>query len=302
VRPLILALGSLVCLSTPVEQPAARFKARVEAVRVSALVTHRGRPVPGLAAEQFELRDNGIIQTIDRVDREDVPLDVVMVLDTSSSGRDGLGGGRGALSYSKSAARAALGELRPGDRAALLGFSHHVAVHSRLTNDRPALEHAIDSARPLGSTALCDAIVAALLSTDSEPGRRTLVLVYTDGIDNISWLTPKDTIAAAARTDAVVSVVMPRKDSRFRASSRLGEYRTMSRFLTDLTSTTGGSLIGSESDHLERTFAKIVREFAAGYQLTYYPRDVKGTGWHTLSVRLKDRHGTVQARRGYYAE
>ena len=40
----------------------------------------RGRPVPGLRIEDFELRDNGVIQRIRSVTREEVPLDAVLIL------------------------------------------------------------------------------------------------------------------------------------------------------------------------------------------------------------------------------
>ena len=47
----------------PQEEPPV-FGVEVEVVRVEVLVTHDGQPVRGLAAGHFEVRDNGIPQTL----------------------------------------------------------------------------------------------------------------------------------------------------------------------------------------------------------------------------------------------
>jgi hypothetical protein len=126
-------------------------------------------------------------------------------------------------------------------------------------------------------------------------------MVYTDGIDTIGWTSPADTIATAARSDAVIYAVVPRKREQFRAPLLLGEYKTMGAFLTALTEVTSGALLEADSERLPRTFAKIVQDFAQGYQLVFYPKGVEKKGWHALQVRLKGKRGTVRARRGYYA-
>src|SRR5947208_9698255 len=61
------------------------FSSKVEAVRVDVLVTDGGLPVRGLTAQDFEIRDNGVLQAIDLVSFEQIPLNVVLAVDMSDS-------------------------------------------------------------------------------------------------------------------------------------------------------------------------------------------------------------------------
>ena len=87
-RPLVLLLLMSAVSAAPGPQDSAqapRFKTRVAAVRVDALVTNGRRPVAGLTAANFELRDNGVVQTITDVHHETLPLNIICVLDLSGS-------------------------------------------------------------------------------------------------------------------------------------------------------------------------------------------------------------------------
>src|SRR6266566_2685543 len=61
------------------------FSSGTLGVQVDVLVTEGRKPVGGLTAADFELRDNGVLQTIDLVDTSAVPVNAVLALDTSSS-------------------------------------------------------------------------------------------------------------------------------------------------------------------------------------------------------------------------
>ena len=88
-RPLVLLLlMSAVLAAAPGPQDSAqapRFKTRVAAVRVDALVTNGRRPVTGLTAANFELRDNGVVQTITDVHHETLPLNIICALDSAAA-------------------------------------------------------------------------------------------------------------------------------------------------------------------------------------------------------------------------
>src|SRR5215831_6096173 len=61
------------------------FKSNVDGVIIPVSVTSGNRPVSNLTAADFEVRDNGVVQGIQRADSEKVPLDLTLLLDLSSS-------------------------------------------------------------------------------------------------------------------------------------------------------------------------------------------------------------------------
>jgi VWFA-related protein len=256
------------------------FSSRLDAVRVDALVIERGRPVTGLTAADFEVLDNGVRQTLDLVSFERLPLDVVLVFDLSKS----VIGER--LAQLQAAARAVLGGLTARDQAALLTFNHRVELQQALTGDMRVVGDALAAVEPRGETALFDGTYAGLLIGAREAAR-TLVVVFSDGVDTTSWLSPAQIIETAKRSAAVVYALSPKG-----AGS--------APFLRDLADQTGGSAIEVDSlQQLSSRFVAILEEFRHRYLLSYSPQGVQPGGWHTLEVRVKNRRATVKARPGY---
>ena len=121
---------------------------------------------------------------------------------------------------------------------------------------------------------------------ESDAGR-ALLIVFSDGLDTSSWLTPEAVLDTAKRSDVVVYGVS------------VG--RSKSEFLRDLTSFTGGRLLEAEKTAgLGATFLSALEEFRHRYLVSYTPRGVPRDGWHRLTVRVK-RSATVKARPGYLA-
>src|SRR5262245_38490655 len=149
------------------------FRASVDSVYVDVVATRSGRAVPGLQASNFELKDNGVRQVVELVSAESQPLRAVLVFDTSES----LRGDR--LVALRAAGNAFLDGLRPGDQAALVGFSEEIAWLSPLTTDKAAVRRALEKLQAAGTTAWLDALYAAV--TLSEAEGRSLIVVFTDG-------------------------------------------------------------------------------------------------------------------------
>ena len=132
-----------------------------------------------------------------------------------------------------------------------------------------------------------DGIYAGIMVGESDVGR-SLLIVFSDGVDTSSWLSPNGVLDIAKRSDVVAYGVSTRSPLK-------------PAFLRDLTSFTGGQLFEVEKTaNLEAIFLRVLEEFRQRYLLSYTPRGVAPDGWHRLAVRVK-RNATVKARPGYLA-
>ena len=280
-------------------QEATRFRAGTELVSVDVLVTENRQPVLGLTPGDFELTDNGVAQTVDQLYLEQLPVNVVMVLDTSGS----VMGAR--LADLKAGARSVIEKLRPKDRAAVLSFSHRLEMPSPLTGDRAVLRKAVNDLDAVGSTSLRDAAFAGLALRAAD-NARTLLLLFSDGLDTSSILSESRLMAIVRRSDAIIYAIGVQDPPAPRMGGRgpffvLPEAVTDDRFLNALAREGGGRLLHAQEQlNIERTFARVFEEFNQRYVLGFTPRGVPQAGWHKVDVRLKNKRGTVLARRGYF--
>lgn len=276
VVPLILALGA--GTGTAARQRAT-FSTSTEAVRVDVLVTRDGRAVLGLGPQDFEVSDNGVRQELDIVDFEQLPLNVVIALDVSGSVAF-------RFDHLRTGTTLLLAQLTPLDRVGLLLFGDSVLLGSPLTRDVGAVRRALEGIEPAGQTVLVDATYAGI--TLGEGGEeRTLLIVFTDGVDSSSFLTREAVLEIAKRTDVVAYAVT------VGATGERG-------FLRALVRQTAGDLIEVKSAaDVSRTFVRILQEFRQRYVLSYSLRGVESDGWHEIQVRVKRRGVSVKARPGY---
>jgi len=259
------------------------FRAEVGVVRVEVLVTRGGSPIGGLAAADFELRDEGIVQELEQIQEEQTPVDAVLVLDASGS----VSGGK--LDSLRSAAGAFLDGLRSGENGGLLAFNHEVQLLQPLTTDLAAVRGALDRVSPRGNTALVDAVYAALRLRELGE-RRTAVVVFSDGIDNLSWLSAADVVKAAGRSNATVYGVTVRAPGDPKEA-----------FLGQVARATGGRVFEASSERdLRARFLDVLADIRSRYVLRYVPRPPGPPGWHALEVRLRSGKGDVLARPGYW--
>ena len=293
----LMVLAALVVTATATLD-AQRFTSRAVAVRVDVLVTNGGQLLRGLSARDFDVRDEGVPQTVSEVELEQIPLNLILVFDTSGS----VAGDR--MRALLEAGKALLDGLRDQDRVALVSFSTRVRLLTPLTSNRQQIRDAFDTLEAHDATSLRDAAFAGLALRESDPGR-TLLLIFSDGDDTSSWLTTPKVIETAKRTDAVVyAVAVPFQHAFWTPSgATIDTVKKAGKFLESLTEETGGRILfaGSNSD-LRATFTKTLAEFHDRYVLSYTPTGVSATGWHRLEVKLKGKSGKVTARRGYSAE
>jgi VWFA-related protein len=265
------------------------FRAGVEQVRVDTSVTRGNTPVGGLKAEHFEVHDNGVVYPVEHVLQEDVPLRLLLVLDTSGS-LEGPG-----LRALMAAAHSLVRSLRPEDEVGLVTFSQVLRLSVAPTPRHAEVIAALGQLSATGATAWRDALFAGLQLAGAPAERRPLVLLFTDGEDNASWMDPAGIDDAVRRSGVVVHAVG--LNPRDRRIGRNG----LSRSLILSVDAGGGRFWGADDpEHLGRRFADVLREMRARYLLFYTPKRSPEPGWHDVKVRLKGARGDVKARPGYY--
>jgi VWFA-related protein len=266
----------------------------VEAVYLDAFVTRGGQPVRELTATDFELRDDGLVRPLELVAAESLPVVALLVFDTSGS----VAGEK--LAALRSAAEGFLGIFRPADEIGLLTFSEEISWRVRPTRDHERVRDVLGALRARGATSALDALYAALVLPSVHS--RTLVVMFSDGEDNLSWLGEKQVRSVVERSNALVQVVgmrlPPPPGPTGRGPAPEPEAIRVFREIAELT---GGSFWAADSPKQIRTaFESLAVALEARCILRFEPAPGRREGWHRIDLRLRSRGGQVQARKGYW--
>src|SRR3954463_11100544 len=163
------------------DQPRATFRSAVDLVSIQASVRDKhGRPLPGLKASDFEVRDNGQPRSILSL-RSDLrsPVSVAVLVDMSGSMRVGskIAGAR--LAYDS-----ILSQLRDGeDELGIFTFDTRLHERQTFTTNIRRLRDCLDDFRPFGATSLYDATAATARHLADRPAAHKAIIILTDGID-----------------------------------------------------------------------------------------------------------------------
>ena len=275
------------------------FRSGVDLVSVNVSVKSGNKVVAGLTAADFRLYDNGVLQQVQAVAIEDVPIDVTIFHDTSVSQS-------GRIDSLKKDIVTVAGLLRSGDRIRLLTFDDQVqdAFGWQPAGSKPDVSRV-----KLGRISpVYDALFAALLHKP-DTGRRHMVLALTDAEDAGGVVTIETLTAVADRAEAVMHLVLldeERVGGEQRGVTRQWNPTRAARsevaLVQQLTARTGG-LVHEEPlfrNHVVSSFKKAFDDFRQSYVLRYSPQGVPRAGWHELKVEVtKPGKLTIRARRGY---
>ena len=288
-----LALGaSTAALAQEPPPSTPTFASAVETVYVDVFVMDNGRPVTGLQAQDFELRDNGVPQQVELMGADHMPLTSVLVFDTSGS----VAGDK--LDALRTAGAAFMDALRPEDEVGLITFSHEIRWQARPGRARPPVLEALTTLDAGGASAVFDALYAGLTMPVSRG--RGLVVLFSDGVDNLGWLDAERVRRVAERSNMVVHAVGLRAGGLAPPGGATPE-EPHARALREIAEATGGRYWEAEDPaRLRAAFTGVARAMSTRYVLGYAPSGVPPAGWHTLELKLRRRGGSVHARRGYW--
>jgi VWFA-related protein len=158
------------------------FRTSVELINVTATVTDaQGRFVSGLKPEDFEVYEDGKLQTISQFDSERVPVSLGITLDTSGS----MAGEK--IAAAQSAVNRFLYDLLgEQDEVFLIRFDGRVSLVSSWTEDRKAVGQMMGSISPTGGTAMYDAVATAVPLAQKGSRRKKALVLISDGNDQNS--------------------------------------------------------------------------------------------------------------------
>ena len=280
------------------------------------VLNRRNKLVSDLEQKDFRVLDDNIPQDIRYFSKQsDLPLRIGMLLDTSNSIRD-------RLKFEQDAANNFLfSVLRHNkDEAFVMTFDDEPEIVQAFTGDTGALRDKILRTRAGGGTAVYDAIFEACAKELSHPPRppgdqpdvvRRVMILISDGEDNLSTHTRAEAIEMAQRTSVVIYTISTSTQwvtlddpSKERTGNRKYHLTEGDKVLQDLADETGGrSFYPYHVDDLDQSFQDIGEELRNQYSLAYNPANHQLDGrYHKIKIEIPGEKGyQVRARRGYYA-
>lgn len=281
------------------------FRRTTELVNLNVTVVGADmKPVEGLSQDQFEVLEDGVRQEVKFFAPGELPLDVVVLLDTSASMA-------GSMPLVQSAAMRLITALRADDRAAIMGISSGLRVLQPFTTDRNALGGAIKSTAAAGRTPLYASIYTALRELEKtrrayNAPRRQAVVVLSDGQDTASGFGFAELIENVRRQAVPIYAIAPRPPEAVRAQREavFGETTQEQDFeLRKLASETGARAFFPVKLHqLTGVYDDIARELSHQYSIGYQSTNATPDGgFRRIALRVAASGVQWRTRAGYLA-
>jgi len=285
------------------DQGQGTIRVDVNLVLVDATVKAKdGQIMANLKKDDFEVREDGVAQKLDIFSRDELPLDVALVLDLS----DSIGP---FLAPLRDAATIALAALKPNDEVALFTFSSEAELRLPLTKDKKKIADEINTFDARGATNINDGIFAAAEYLLKAPpnGRRVIILISDDVGTSAGGQGTRDIVTEAIASDSVLyNLKIPgyNPPSTIFAASMVPGLVNIHKVME----ATGGELFDVQNvSQLDNVFSALIQRIKTRYTLGYYTM-ANGAGGkpHKLDVRLassfgkKGRDYSILAKNGYY--
>jgi Ca-activated chloride channel family protein len=286
-------------------QQGATFRSGQRTVAVYTTVTEaNGHLVINLSQDDFEVYDDGKLQTLSLFANEVQPITLVSMLDVSGSMS-------GNIPLLRRAGAQLAAHLSKDDKARFGEFGDHVNVITpAFTNDVNELIRSLWlELEPGGATPLWNAVDVAMSALADQTGRR-VVLVFTDGYDTSSARTTLSSVvkraqeedfmiyAVGLRSSSGMSISGPRPRGGFGSGVFAGDPDPGLKTLAEESG--GGYMPLQAATELDAAFTRVVEELRHQYILGFVPAALDGK-LHRIDVRVKKPGLTARARKSYLA-
>jgi len=287
------------CGEVRAQNPQGTFRSAVDLVSLNVIVTDaRDRFVTGLGQEDFAVFEDGVAQDVSFFAATNVPLDLAILLDVSSSMSD-------KLATVQEAAVGFASHLRSGDRVTVVGVKDSARVLHDLDGDISGACEAIRKTTASGGTALYNGIYTTIKqmqkvhASDEGEIRRQAIAVLTDGDDTTSLVTFDDVLALAKQAGIAIYTIALKSsyptvlfmkgnsESEFAMKALAQETGARSFFPTDISQLAG-------------VYSSITQELASQYALGYTSTNPKRDGgFRRIFVRVDEPNVRARTRSGY---
>jgi Ca-activated chloride channel homolog len=283
-------------LTTPSEQYVVRTRAGYRAPKPPPIrptleftVTDLSGHYVEISADDLVVSEDGVDQKVDTFHEAEAPLSIVLAIDASGSMRK-------SADALMAAARTFVEALRPQDKLSLLFFSDGVLVAHDLSTNRQTSFDAINDYKPVGGTALYDAMAGALTTLKPVEGRRAVVLMSDGRDENNPGTAPgsRHTLAEVLElVQEVEATILP-----------IGLGTNLDRPGLERFAEISGGLAYFPSDASElraqfvRTVENLRRRYVLGYTSTHVARD---GSWRNVEIKSRSANHVIRSRSGYFA-
>jgi VWFA-related protein len=271
-------------------------------VDVNLVVLHttvlddRGKFVDGLKEENFRVFEDKAEQKLSVFKREDVPVSMGLVVDNSGSMRD-------KRPRVNEAALTLVQASNPQDESFVVNFNddYYLDLDKDFTSSIPELKEALERIDARGSTALYDAIIGSIDHLKKGHRDKKVLLVVTDGMDNVSRNSLEKTIHEVQKANVVIYSIGLFSDEK--GSDR----KKAMRALKDISTASGGVAFFPENvDDVHSICDQVARDIRNQYTLGYYPSNTKKDGtFRAVQVDIIPPRGrgklVARTRNGYFA-
>ncbi len=288
----VLLLASLTLAG---EQPPAKdvFRATAEVSSILVPVTvkdSKGRLVPTLEQKRFHLYVDDIEFPIRSFWREGgLPISYAFIVDVSGS----MNGRR--LVKTREAILEFVKQLRPDDEVCLITFgAGEVKRRLAFGTDPTLLPRILESLRGYGTTALYDVLTASAQAMEGAHNIRRAALLFTDGVDTASSMTPADAmkILESLSDPLYVMGIEP-------PPAEEGPPDAYEELLARFAAASGARYLRVDMAAKLPQFARELRqELTMRYIITFDPSGIGSVKWRKVEVRV-DGGYAVSARQGY---
>ena len=266
------------------------LKVSVDLVLVPVAVSDAlNRPVMSLAKQDFSLFEDAKAQQIRYFSKEEEPVSVALLIDTSKSMTDKIDKERAAI-------RQFFENADPRDEYFAIGFSSRPSLLAASTQSIDDLQTKLTTIEPGGATAMLDAVYLAESALRSARYKRKAMVIISDGGDNASRYTLREVRHLVEECDVQIYAIGLFETFFFNTlEERMGK-----RWLSEITDRTGGRTVTVDSQSkLPEAAAEISREIRNEYVLGYRPAEVIPNRWRRIRLQVTAKFGD-QPFRTYY--